>query len=61
MNTLEKQIKENNKKISEMLENDKTLKTLKMISEYIAVEEWIKLGYTKEEAEHLEKCSKIYT
>lgn len=61
VNTLEKQIEENNKKISEILENDKTLRTLKMISEYIAVEEWMKLGYTKEEAEYLEKCSKIYT
>lgn len=61
VNTLEKQIEENNKKISKILENDKTLKTLKMISEYIVVEEWMKLGYTKEEAEYLEKCSKIYT
>ena len=61
VNTLEKQIEEKNKKISEILENDKTLKTLKMISEYIVVEEWMKLGYTKEEAEYLEKCSKIYT
>ena len=60
VNILEKQIKENNKKISEILENDKTLKTLKMISEYIAVEEWMKLGYTKEEAEKLEVLSKIY-
>lgn len=43
VNTLKKQIEENNKKISEILENDKTLKTLKMISEYIVVEEWMKL------------------
>lgn len=50
-------IEELNKKILEILENDKslkTLKTLKIISDYIAVEEWMKFGYTKEEAEELE-------
>lgn len=53
-------IEELNKKISEILENDKSLKTLKTISDYIVIKEWMKLGYTKEEAEKLEECSKIY-
>ena len=49
-----------NRKISEILENDKSLKTLKTIDNYIAIEEWMKLGYTKEEAEKLEVLSKIH-